>query len=217
MLKVKIVLLSLFAMFAMSAVMAATASATHTFKVEGTEITKTEEVEADSFSGKLETMVAKLPLAIQCEEDVSGTELVIQPAGTSTGGINFKNCFVVEFKEGKKGFVTTCTVTEPVEAKFTDQLTEHGVDVYKGSKPLEGFVELELKGASCAIKGKYPVKGSQNCATPEAELNKVIHESICTPSGSKLAQEKEGTEVAAALLYGTEQIKLKSGKSWSAS
>jgi hypothetical protein len=215
--KVKVVLLGLFAVFAVSAVTASMASA-HAFKVEKSEFTTgSEAIEGDSFSGKLETTIAKLSISLQCEEDVSGPS-EIKPKGESKGSLEFKNCFVVEDKEGKRGFVTTCEVKEPVVAEFKDLLTEHSIDEYKGSKEptKEIFTELELKGASCALKGKYPVKGFQVCATPEAEFEKVIHESICTPAGSKLAQEKEGTEVAPAQLFGIEQLKLHSGKNWSA-
>jgi hypothetical protein len=211
--KIKVVLLGLFAVFALGATMAATASAaTHAFKIEGTEIAKgvEETLEDDSFSGKMETTIAGLSISVQCEEDIStGT---IGEGGKSKGSIEFKNCFVIETNKGKRVFLTSCTVTEPVKAKFTDQLIEHSVDEYKGEGGEETFVELEI--GVCAIKGKYKVKGSQLCAVPESEFEKVIHESICTPSGSKLKQRI--TEENGAQLFGVEQIKLKSAKNWSA-
>jgi hypothetical protein len=218
--KIKVVLLGLFAVFAVSAGTAATASATHVFKVEATElgsgaIPVTEAIEADSFSGKMETTISGLSISVQCEEDVSGAS-EIKKNGESKGVIEFKSCFVLEkSKTGTRVFITACEVGEAVKAKFNDVLTEHSIDEYKGSGEEEVFVELSLKGSSCAIKGTYKVKGSQVCATPEAEFEKVIHESICTPAGSKLKQKGEPTENTAQL-FGVEQLKLKSGKPWSA-
>jgi hypothetical protein len=212
--KVKIVLLGLFAVFALSATTAATASAAHVFKIEGTEITGTEAIEADSFSGKMETTIAGLSVSVQCEEDVtSGGE--IKTKGESKGNIEFKNCFVIKLNKGSREFLTACTVGEPVIAEFKDQLTEHSIDEYKGAGAEETFVELKIKGESCSIKGTYKVKGSQICSTPESEFEKVIHESICTPAGSKLKQK--GSEENGAQLFGVEQLKLKSAKNWSAS
>jgi hypothetical protein len=217
--KVKVVLLGLFAVFAVSAATAGTASAAHVFKVEATElgfgsIPATEAIEADSFSGKMETTIAKLPVSVQCEEDVSGPS-EIKTGGASKGSLEFKNCFMLENKKGKREFLAACTVQEPVIAEFKDQLTEHSLDEYKGAGAAELFVEIKIKGATCAVASSDSVKGSQVCATPEAEFEKVIHESICTPAGSNLHQK--GSEENGAQLFGVEQLKLKSGKNWSAS
>jgi hypothetical protein len=213
--KVKVVLLGLVAVLAISAGTTSTASAAHVFKIEGTELAGTEAAEATSFSGKLENAILGLSAAVQCEEDVSGPS-EIKPKGESKGSIEFKNCFTIALEKGKRTFLTSCSIKEPVVAQFTDQLTEHGVDEYKGSGAEEAFFEIEIKGESCAIKSKYKVKGRQDCSTPEAEFEKVIRESICTPAGSKLTQKSEGTENTAQL-FGTDQIKLKSAKNWSAS
>jgi hypothetical protein len=216
--KINVVLLSLFAVFAVSAATAGTASAsTHAFKIELSEVTTETPIEGDSFSGKLETPVGGLMMDVQCEEDVT-SGATINAGGKSKGGIEFKTCAVNEIKEGKKKPVTSCEVVEPVNAKFEDQLIEHSVDEYKGTGEKETFVTLEIK--ICALAGKYKVKGSQICSTPEAEVEKVIHESICTPGGSKLTQKEttEGTS-SSSQLFGVEQLKLaspNSGKKWSA-
>jgi hypothetical protein len=216
--KVKVVLMSLVAVFAVSAFASVSASAgpTHIFKVEGTELKGTESLEVvdDSFSGKLETIIAKLPIAIQCEEDISsGT---IKANGESTAKIEFKNCFVAQNEKGKKAVLSTCTVTEPVIAEAKDELTAHSIDTFKGNKVPATETFTELKIGVCAAKGTFNIKGAQVCSIPESEYEKVIHAGICAPAESTLKQEKEGTEVGPAQLFGEEQIKLANGKNWSA-
>ncbi len=210
--RVKIVLLSLLAVFAVSAAASATASAsaTHVYKIEGTELASgSEAIEGDSLTGGLETKIAKLNTVLICQEDIVKGE--IKPKGESTAIVEFKNCYLVEKnKEGKKTFLTACSVKEPVEAKANDELTEHSIDVFKGSGEKEKFAEVEIKGEGCALNGKYEVLGSQTCAIPESEFEKAVHSLICTPAGSKLTFGKE-----AAQLFGEEQVKLKSGKNFS--
>ncbi len=211
--RVKIVLLSLLAAFAVSAAASATASAgtTHIYKIEGTSLASSEGIEGDSLTGGLETKVAKTPIILVCQEDVFKGE--ISKEGKSSVKIEFKNCYLVEkTKEGKKNFLTACTVHEAVIAEATDELTEHSIDLFKGIGEKEKFSEIKLEGESCAIKGSFEVKGSQACAIPESEFEKVVHVLICTPAGSKLTfGEKEPAQ-----LFGEEQVKLAKSLNFSA-
>jgi hypothetical protein len=63
---------------------------------------------------------------------------------------------------------------EPLIAEFTGQLTGAGLGEVKGSGSGEIFMEFEIKG--CALSGKYKIKGLEVCASPEAALEKAIHE-----------------------------------------
>jgi hypothetical protein len=204
--KIKFVLLGLLAMFAAS-LAASTPASAHEYLVEGKAITEKIEVEGTSQTGKLESTILGSKVSIQCEEDLT-REAFIEEKGKSKGKIEFKNCIVLEFSKGKRVFLTTCEVKEPATAEFTDELVEHSIDEFKPALAEETFVELEIK--TCALKGKYKVKGSQVCAIPEEEFEQVIHHLICTPAGSKL---KLGSE--AAQLFGEESLKLISKKPWS--
>jgi hypothetical protein len=208
--RVRVALLSMLAAFAVSAVASASASATHAYLIEQTEITSSEVIEDDSYASQLEGKVAGLPIYIECSEDLSSG--VIKPKGESTFEIKFSNCFIVENSKGKMVFETACEVKEPIVAAGKDQLIEHSVDEFKGEGTEEKFVEnLEIKGTKCVLNGKYVVKGSQLCATIHAEFEKVIHNLDCTPSGSKLKFAGE-----AAQFFGEEQVKLASQKVWAA-
>lgn len=203
-------MLSLLTVFAVSAAASATASAsaTHVFKVEGSEFTTEGVVEGDSLTGGLETKIAKLNTVLVCQEDIFEGE--IKTKGESTAKIKFKNCYLIENKKGKREFLVKCFVTEPVKAEATDELTEHSIDLFKGIGKEEEFAEVEITGTECTLAGKYKVTGSQACTIPESEFEKAVHSLICTPAGSKLAFGKE-----AAQLFGEEQVKLKSGKNFS--
>ncbi len=209
--RVKIVLLSLLTVFAVSAAASATASAgtTHIYKIEGTPLATTEGIEGDSLTGGLETKIAKTNIVLICQEDIVTGK--IEKEGKSAAEIKFKNCYLVEKnKEGKKTFLTACSLAEPVKAEATDELTEHSLDTFTGSGAKEKFAELEIKGEGCVLNGKYEVTGSQVCAIPESEFEKAVHVLICTPAGSKLVFAKEPAQ-----LFGEEQVKLTSGKNFS--
>jgi hypothetical protein len=217
MLKMKPIIMSLVAVSAISGFTPVLATAgAHAFLIEGTEITSIETVEgANGFSlQKMEIEIASLKIIKECEEDIgTGT---ISAGGKSEGTIEGKNCHLYTQSDGRREALTSCAIKEPLEAKFTGQLIGAGLGEVRGSKLLEGLMEFEVKGASCALKGKYPIKGSEVCASPEAALEKTIHKSICTPAGGKLFLEKEGTEQAPVRLFGVGIAKLRSGKRWSA-
>jgi hypothetical protein len=195
--------LCLVAALAMGAIASASASA-HAYKIEGTELTTSEEVAGTSETSKLE---AKGLATIECTKDTfTGS---IEKAGKSTGKVEFKSCKVVGAE--------ACAVVEPIKFKFKDELTEFEKLVADEFKPETGetFVTIELEGAKCAITPKkLAVKGTQICKLPEAGSEKEEHSIECTPAGSKL---KLGT--VEATFKSTEKVHL-SGKNakkkWSA-
>ncbi len=211
--KAKAILLSLLAVFAVSVAASTTTAAaagTHIYKIEGSALTENTKIEDDSLSGLLEGKLAKLPITIACQEDISSGE--IKTLGESTFKVEFKNCYVYErSKAGTKVFLTNCKVKEPISAEGTDLLTEHSIDQFKGSGETEKFASITVEGEKCAIASTAEVNGSQLCAIPESEFEKVVHTLICTPAGSKLVFG--GSQ---AQLFTEEQIKLGSSKNFSA-
>jgi hypothetical protein len=207
----KVLVVSLLAVFAVSAAASATASAAHVYLIEQTELLSSEAVEDQGQNSKLEIKLLGVPLFLQCQEELSTG--VFKPKGESTFRIEFKNCYVVENSNGKKIFLVNCAVVEPIIAEGTDQLIEHSVDEFKGKEGV--FATLELTGEKCVPKGKYKVTGSQVCATPEAEFEKVLHHLICTPAGSKLVFGT-GEKTEPAQFFAEDQIRLKSLKVWAA-
>jgi hypothetical protein len=213
--RVKIVLLSLLAVLAVSSVASTTASAAHVFLIEQTELLSSEAVESQGQNIKLETNVLGLRLYLQCQEELMIGS--IKPKGESTFRIELKNCYSVENNDGKKNFITNCISGEPVILEGKDLLIEHGVDELKGElKGEKGvFTEAEIKGEKCVFKGKYKATGSQVCAVPEAEFEKILHHLICTPAGSKLVFGS-GEKTEPARLFSEEEFRLKSLKIWAA-
>ncbi len=211
--RAKVAMLGLLAVFALSASASAVASAaTHIYRVEGTELKENLKVEGSGPAGGLETTVAKLHIVLDCQEDVIAGEIKNNKGkGESIGKIEFRNCDFYKSEKGRKVPLTACGVAEGLKAEATDELTEHGQDLFRGVGPNEKFAEFEITGESCAIDGRFEVIGSQLCTIPEAEFEKVVHGLICTPPGSKLLFGKE-----AAQLFGEGQVKLENKKSFSA-
>jgi hypothetical protein len=168
------------------------------------------EVEDISRVSKLESPIAKLPVYIECDEDLAGpTSNVLEEKGKSTGKDEFKNCNVFENSKGKRVALTGCTVKEPIVMEFTGALIEHGIDELKGKAAEETFAELKIEGEKCTLKGTYKLKGAELCSISEAEYRKMSHEFLCTPAGGKL---KLGAETAQ--LFSTEMVKLKTSLEW---
>ncbi len=202
MLKVRSVLLILLGICAASAVMSPPALATHVFMVEGTEITSTEE----GAQGYSQHTVVELPalkslVYLECAEGLSIGGL--ESRGESRGAIEFKGCNIAENSKGKKVVLTSCSVTEPVEAIYSGLLTEHGVDEL-------GEFRSEITITTCSLKGTYTLEGAEVCAMPEAEFSKTIHDLTCTRAGGKLKSGKE-----AAGLFHKEHTTLCTKRNWS--
>jgi hypothetical protein len=212
--KMKFILLSLLAAFAVSAVGSATASATHNFKIEGTEIGKAakEEVTVTSKTAELESVVGALKIKITCQEDY-GTPATnaIEGEGKSKFEINFRNgCILWEIsKAGSKVLLSACKVKEPIIAKGEDLLVGPAgfpQEEFK-EKGKEAFAIIEITGGTCAIANTLEVKGTAKCSLPEAAVDQVVHEISCQAEGEEL---KLGAEPA--FFYSEEQVSLKSLK-----
>jgi hypothetical protein len=204
-------LLGLLAVFAASAIASSVASA-HAYKVEGTEITKTFEVEGKDKGALLESKIAGLTIAIKCEKSTfKGT---IEVGGKSTGTIEFTECKVYEVNsKSEKVLLSACKVAEPVTAKVKDELTEKPVG--ERFTPASGteFTKIEIKGETCTVKGSFEVTGEQTCKLPGGETEAEQHTIECIKSGSNLKLKKEVASFEAT----EEEVKIKGGgKKWSA-
>ncbi len=199
--RVRHLLVAMIAVFAFSAVAAASASA-HAFFVKGVEVKAEEKFETTGTSSspiqspaKLQSIVGGVKVVIECESDVFKD--TIEKEGKTTATVKWGGCTVWEIKAGKKTHLTTCKVTEPIEAKnLKDKLiTGPGGVVEEEFEPETSggtFTTIEITG--CALEGKYKVTGIQVCSLPNGEIEGYAHEIVCTPTGSKL---KFGAESAA--------------------
>ena len=223
--RMKLIMLGLLAVFAVSAVASESASAHRYFREkcveraegQGTKFLTEKEcieqpakpipgkwehetigianIEGTSGVSKLESVIAKETVTIECLKDVfTGT---LEPGGKSKGEVKFTECKV--FNKLHEELVA-CKVKEPIEFQFTDQLV--GIagrpeDEFKPTKAEETFVEITIEnvtGKNCLEKvTNLKVKGTQTCELPNAGALLVTHEIVCTPSGGKL---KLGTEEA---------------------
>lgn len=209
MLRIRLVLLSLLATCAVGAIASTSASA-HAFFVENKEVAGTETVEIEGTNALLkqgQSTIAGTKIAQECEEAViSG---VLEKEGKGTGEIKTGKCTLYEIKNGNRVSLPSCTISTPTFKLKEALITSPGGVVETEFKPASGtlFFEIVISGSLCTIKGHYTVEGTQTCASPEAEVQKVSHELICTSTGSKL---KFGTQPAAFFSTGTGKVK--SGK-----
>lgn len=206
--KIKLILLSLLLATALGTITSASASA-HEYLVEGTPVGAGVKLEVEGTTSLvwIETSILKAPIVQECDEG-TGTGF-IEEKGKSTGKGEAKNCRIFQIVKGKRENLTACAMREPVVIETTGELTGIGENTAVGSKAEEGFTEFEIKGESCVLAGKYTIKGQELCLSPLAEMEKVLHEVICTAAGSKLKLGKEPVR-----LYGIKAGlgKLKSGK-----
>lgn len=133
------------------------------------------------------TLVGELTskkITIICLEDVfSGT---LESNGKSSGTVTFEKCKLYEGTGSEKKEISNCGIAN-INFKFLDQLVGT-TTVEDEFKPASGtlFVEIEITGSLCALKGKQKVEGTQNCKLPEAETQLLEHTIECTPAGSHL-------------------------------
>jgi hypothetical protein len=187
----------------------------HEYLIEQSELISSEAVEGEGQNSSLESRILGTAISLTCQEELSTG--IDQTKGESTFKVEFKNCYVVERSNGKRVFLTACTVAEPVTAEGTGKLIEHSVDEFKGefNKEKGVFSGFEIIGEKCALKGKYKVTGSQVCTMPEAEFEKVTHRTICTPAASRLVFGT-GEKTEQAQLSVDDLVRLKSLKRWAA-
>jgi hypothetical protein len=156
----------------------------------------TEEVAVKGTSGTsiLKGKVLGSEIEIVCSKDTfSGTlEKEVKTKGT------------VLFEECKAEKISNCTVPN-ITFKFKDKLVELSGALADEFEPSSGttFVEIELAGTSCTLKGKYPVTGTQVCELPKGEEELAVHEIDCTTAGSHLTFASEP-----ATFSSTEKVEL---------
>jgi hypothetical protein len=228
--RVRHLLVAMLAVFAISAVAAASASAAHPYEVcqeKGTEeftehLCKTkaaggkwsfapleagQSFEVEGTSGT-STLVGKELITIECTADTF--KGAIEAKGLSTGEVKFTGCTPIG---PKKEALPKCKVTEPIAFKFEDKTTVFGSPPAVGDlfEPASGltFVTIEVTGEECLLKGKYEVKGKQQCELPKGEEGLVTHEIVCLPAGSELK-----LKTAVAEFTSTEKVKLVNGWAW---
>jgi hypothetical protein len=188
----RVLLVSLLAVFAVSAVASASASASacpaehegdYAICYEGTEFEG--KLEGTSGVSILKSTVLTKEVEIECTADT--ISVTAEDSGKSKGELHFTNC--------KVNKPAGCKVTEPIVAKFTDQLNTPPAaitDTFTGSGTAEEFTAIKITG--CALEGTYKIKGKQTCSfDANIGTDQVEHEVICTFAGSAL---KLGSEPA---------------------
>jgi hypothetical protein len=195
--RMKLVLLGLVAVLGISAVASASAFAecgtgcTRYF-VEKTELAGEDKAEATVETAQLNSEVAGVKIMIVCTKN-KFSEGKIKEKGESSGKIQFEGCKVYEIKNGVLTLLGNCTVKEPIEFNFKDQLVVGpggmGEDEFKPSSGTT-FVVIKIEGSLCAIKKEYKTEGSYVAsAGDEGERELVEHELIFTSNGSKVTFE----------------------------
>jgi hypothetical protein len=201
--RLKVMVLSLCAVAAVTAVTAASASAAH-YVVEGTTVTSPTETTSVIGESTLTSKILGTEIVIQCKKGKS-KEATIESGGASKGILVYEECKVT--KPSGCGVSSTLTTK-----KVSDSLVETGgvvtADKFTGEGSGEEYIEIEI--TTCSLKGKYKVKGTQECKT-DNEKEEVTHTLTCEASGSKL---KLGSE--SATYTGKATVSLASGKKWAA-
>jgi len=210
--RIRILAFSLFAAFALSAVASASASAndTCTGHPTGTEVTLcaentltkvTEELGSPNenklvndnhtvstvLKGKVLGFTTELTGSkAEAEVGVRNSEEAAPGTITFTGVTVVKPAKCEANSPGKPAGTVVATFNATVKANAT---TYKGV--FTGSGAENTFVEIEFKGAECALKGtKAPIKGKQTCEldTNKAEAEAFVehHKLTCKFAGSEL-------------------------------
>lgn len=159
---------------------------------------ETKETTSQTLSGvggvsTLKSKVGAATVEISCKTS-KFTTLGEAEGKSSAGKITFETCTMV------KPAATKCTVTSPIVAEFTDQLspvTGALFDTFTGSKAGKEFVTItisQVAGQECAAKGTFAITGEQE-ATFDAGIatEATTHTIKAVPAGSKL---KLGVEKA---------------------
>lgn len=205
-------LLALASALILSGAVSASASA-HAFFVEGKEVAGTETVEIEVSGIVLKQGLSTLlgeKIGQECaESDLTGQ---LEKEGKGKGEIKTGSCKLFLVSAGKKETLTSCEISSPTFKVNESLFTGPGGVVETEIAPSAGetFFILTIKNASektCVLKGTYEVKGKYVCASPEAEVEKITHEVICTSTGSKATFGKEP-----ATFFSTGTGKVKSGK-----
>jgi hypothetical protein len=214
--KVKIVMLSLLAVFALSAAASATASAagTHQWFINGTLLGSgvKEEVQGNTLPYVQETQfemtISGLGLHAYCQTTVipGGDQNVIEggSVGKAKVRLEFDGCAAFDVTGmGVSERLSGCKAgLEPVLAEAEGELINAGVLDLEG-EPIAKFeiVKANAKESSCAIEGKYEIKGSLVCVIPHYGVPLYVHVLECTPGGSSLVASVGGAAETPIRLY----------------
>lgn len=205
--RIRLILLSMFAVLAVGAVASSSASAAcldggtnsvwcdHNFK----EITNLLVLGTSGLS-LLVGRAGGGQVKIHCADDTFHGFL--EKLGTGKGTITYLTCSVVE--------PAGCGVNQPIEAKVTTSLTSGVMPptaTFTGAGANELFATITI--TTCSIAKAYEVTGLQTVELPDAEGFLVNHELVAKKTGSKL---KFGTE--AATYSGTALVHLDSLLPW---
>lgn len=199
--RIRVLLVSLLAVFAFSAVASASASA-HEFLVEGKAVTA-----PVAFTGTSGATIFTFHIGSEKGEfECTGGTMTgfLEEAGKATNHIEFTKCKVIK--------PASCKIHEPIKFETKNLLVGNEPGVEDEFKPTEAEETLVTLGfTDCALEKQYKIKGTYTCKLPGVATEAIAHEIACEPSGSKLKFGSEPMTVRS-----TENIKLVSGKSWSA-
>ncbi len=205
-------LLALVSALILSGTVSTSASA-HAFFVEGKEVTGTETIEIEVSSIVLKQGLSSLlgsKIGQECaESNLTGQ---LEKEGKGKGEIKTGGCKLFLIRAGKKEALTSCEISSPTFKINENLVTGPGGVIETEVTPAvsESFFILAINNAPekvCTLKGTFEVKGKYVCASPEAEVEKITHEVICTSTGSKATFGKEP-----ATFFSTGTGKVKSGK-----
>ncbi len=144
----------------------------------------------------------------------------LEKEGKSKGEIFLSNCGVFEYTGGKRVFLNECTFPNRPAYKL----------VYEGGKLPAGEgepIRQEWTGSEagklfgaieigvCGLKGKYELKGTQDCAWPEPLVEQEYHVWECNAVGSdELELQREGAELVEARFWYLAYVFVKTGDKW---
>lgn len=215
--RVKLIVLSALTVAMVSAVASASASAFE-YQVNEAAVVAAQKIEGTSGVSLLESEILGVKVIIECKKDTTLGELLKE--GKSVGEIKFTECKLFEITKSpkfKKVALTACTITEPIVAKFTDQLEGDPKEKFTGSGGAAGeeiFAEITI--GVCALKGTYKAKGAVQCGLPESEVEEAEHEIDCTNGSTKAGGYTLTLGGKEAKFQSHEKIKLVAGGNFSA-
>jgi hypothetical protein len=98
-------------------------------------------------------------ITISCSSTVDSLHIITKTTATNT--TEMKGCTVLNFSDNKE--LPACEIEQPIKTGGTLLPGEHSATkrvIYEPTAPGETFTTIVIKGAACASKGSYPLKGS---------------------------------------------------------
>lgn len=185
---------------------AAGSASAHSFIIEGKAIAAGEHVAAAGASIGATYFEAE-GYTTECKKSTSVDEF--EAGGLSKATVTTKECKVLQD--------SGCKVEEPIVSTTKTEIVVYKEKLAAKTTPASGesFNTSFVSGChETELDGKWTLRGSQISELPEAEVEKVEHESVTLPSGSSLKLSgSPGT--FAGFMEGRSTTKLTSGKKWS--